>query len=351
MTATDALRPATQSIESVKALESLLTEPSPELVAFFRDLEGDLAIVGAGGKMGPTLARLAARAAEASGRSRRIVAVSSFSQPGLRERLEGFGIDVLPLDLSAPDALDRLPDAPNVIYMVGRKFGSTGAEWNTWATNVVLASRVAERYAGSRIVAFSSGNVYPFVPVHSGGATEDTPPGPVGEYAMTCLGRERAFDYASHQRGTPVVHFRLNYALELRYGVVLDIARKVWNGEPVDLTMGGFNGVWQGYANEVALRALDLAASPPRILNVTGPETISVRWLAERLGSIMGRTPVLVNEEASTALLSNASECHRLFGYPRVTLGQIVEWVARWVMTGGPTLDKPTHFETRDGKF
>lgn len=338
-------------IASEEDLEERLSEPSPELVRFFGEWDGDLAILGVGGKMGPTLARMAARAAQASGRARRVVAVSSFSQPGLRERLEGWGVETLPLDLLARDAMDRLPDVPNVVYMVGRKFGSTGAEWNTWATNVYAAGRVAERYRGTRIVAFSSGNVYPFVPVAAGGATEDTPPGPVGEYAMSCLGRERMFDYWSHEAGAKVLHYRLNYAVELRYGVIVDVALKVRDGRPVDVSMGYLNAVWQGYANEVALRALALAGSPPRILNVTGLETVSVRGLAQRLGELLGREPVLAGEEAPTALLSNAAQCHRLFGPPRYGLDTVVEWVARWVSSGGALLNKPTHFDARDGKF
>lgn len=341
----------TETIASVEELEDRLSEPSPELEAFFRVLEGDLAILGVGGKMGPTLARMAARAVEASGKPRRLIAVSSFSQPGLRERLEALDIETIAADLLEPGVVDRLPDAPNVIYMVGRKFGSTGAEWDTWATNVTVAGRVAERYAGARIVAFSSGNVYPFVPVDSGGATEQTPPGPVGEYAMSCLGRERMFDYVSHHAGTKVLHLRLNYAVELRYGVIVDVARKVLAGEPIDLSMGHFNAVWQGYANEVALRALALADSPPAILNVTGLETVSVRRLAARLGELLGRGPVLVGEEAPQALLSNASRCHRHFRSPRYDLDTVAAWTARWISSGGPLLDKPTHFETRDGRF
>jgi nucleoside-diphosphate-sugar epimerase len=352
MTLADVARPGdSPAIRSVDDLEDKLSEPSPALVSFFRQLEGDIVILGVGGKMGPTLARQASRAVEASGKPRRLIAVSSFSQPGLRERLEGYKIETLKADLLEPGAVEQLPPVENVIYMVGRKFGSTGAEWNTWATNVLLAGRVAEHYPRSRIVAFSSGNVYPFEPVTGGGSTEATPPGPVGEYAMSCLGRERAFDYWSHKAGTKVLHFRLNYAVELRYGVVTDVALKVWRGEPVDLSMGNFNAVWQGYANEVALRCLGLADSPPRILNVTGPETVSVRWLATRLGELLGKSPVFTGEESPRALLSNAAQCHRLFGYPAYSIDTIAEWAARWVAEGGDLLGKPTHFEARDGKF
>lgn len=339
------------ALQSIEELEAKLSEPSPALVDYFRKLEGDIAILGVGGKMGPTLAQLAARAVKASGKARKLIAASSFSSPGLRDRLESFGIETIKTDLLAEGAVSQLPDAPNVIYMVGRKFGSTGAEWNTWATNVMLSGAVAERYKASRIVAFSSGNIYPFVPVTQGGATETTPVSPVGEYAMSCLGRERMFDYWSHRAGTRVLHYRLNYAIELRYGVVVDVAQKVWNGDPVDVTTGNMNVVWQGYANEVALRSLALADSPPTILNVTGPETLSLRWLATRLGELMGREPNIVGAEAPMALLSNASKCHGLFGYPPIGVGAVVEWVAQWVSGGGATLNKPTHFETRDGKF
>ncbi|MDX9975836.1 MAG: NAD-dependent epimerase/dehydratase family protein [FCB group bacterium] len=342
---------APEAIRDVEELEDLLSEPSSALVQYFRELEGDLAILGVGGKMGPTLARMAARAVEASGKPRRITAVSSFSQAGLRERLETLGIETVREDLLAPGAVERLPDAANVVYMVGRKFGSTGAEWDTWATNVLVAGRVAERYQTSRIVAFSSGNVYPFVPVDSGGATEETPPSPVGEYAMSCLGRERMFDYWAHKAGTKVLHYRLNYAVELRYGVLVDLALKVLRGEDINLSAGHFNVVWQGYANEVALRGLALAGSPPAILNVTGLETESVRETAERLGELLGRTPIFTGGEAPTALLSNARRCHEHFGPPQYDIETIRTWIAQWLVSGGDLLGKPTHFEARDGKF
>jgi hypothetical protein len=345
----DVVRP--DDVQSVAELETRLSAPSPELVQFFRGLEGDIAIVGAGGKMGPTLSQMAARAVEASGRARRVFAVSTFSQAGLRTQLDGCGIETIQADLLAPGAVERLPDAANVVYMVGRKFGSSGAEWDTWATNVLAAGRVAERYQRSRIAAFSSGNVYPFVPIDSGGATEDTRPAPVGEYAMSCLGRERVFDYWSHRAGTKVLHLRLNYAVELRYGVLVDLALKVLRDEAVDLSMGYFNAVWQGFANEVALRSLDLAEAPPVVLNVTGPEMASVRETAERFGQLLGKTPPFTGTEAPTALLNNGTRCIRLFGSPRPDLDTLIEWVAGWVLRGEALLGKPTHFETRDGSF
>lgn len=346
--------PGTQTLpppESVDALEARLAAPTPRVVEALDATEGDILILGAGGKMGPTLALLAAEAARQGTRSRRIIAVSGFSQRDVKARLQAGGVETVQADLLAPGVLDTLPDAANVIYMAGRKFGSTGAEWATWSTNVYLAGAVAQRYRDSRIVAFSSGNVYPFVPIASGGATETAPPEPVGEYAMSCLGRERMFDWAANAFGTRVLHYRLNYAAELRYGVLTDVATQVWQGEPVDVSMGHVNVVWQGYANGVALQALALAESPAAVLNVTGPELVSIRWLAERFGAIMNRTPQITGEESATALLSNASRCHRLFGYPEVPLDTLVEWVAHWVMRGGGTLNKPTHFQTRDGKF
>ncbi len=338
-------------LRTVAELEDKLSEPTPGVVDAMSRMDGDLLILGVGGKMGPTLAQLAVRAIEASGVQRRVVAVSTYSAKGLRKKLDGLGVETIQADLLEPGALAALPDAANVLYMVGRKFGSTGAESQTWATNVYLPGLVAERFKDARIVEFSSGNVYPFVPVSSGGASETTPPGPVGEYAMTCLGRERMFDYVSQRAGSKIVHLRLNYAIELRYGVLVDIASQVWNDTPIDLTMGHLNCVWQGYANSVAIEAFALASSPPRRLNLTGPELVSVCWAATRLGELMGKKPVFTGTESPTALLSNASDCFRLFGYPHVALDTLVEWTAHWIMQGGELLGKPTHYATRDGRF
>ncbi|NUM53989.1 MAG: NAD-dependent epimerase/dehydratase family protein [Candidatus Hydrogenedentes bacterium] len=338
-------------MESVDQLEDVMTRPSPGLVEAMRALKGDIVILGVGGKMGPTLAMLAARAVEESGVTRGITAVSTFSQGAVRERLESCGIATHKADLLAPGAIDALPDAENVVYMIGRKFGSTGAEWDTWGTNVLATGLAARRYATARVVAFSSGNVYPFVPVDGGGATETTLPDPVGEYAMSGLGRERMWDYASHHYGTRVLHYRLNYAVELRYGVILDVAQKVWKGETIDVTMGYANCIWQGYANSVALQCLALATSPPAVLNVTGLERISIRDLATRMGGLLGKKPNIVGAEAPTALLSNATKCHDLFGPPDVSIDTLCHWIAHWIASGGKTLAKPTHFETRDGKF
>ncbi len=338
-------------IENERELINVLTTPSPADVEAAASLDGDLILLGAGGKMGPTLAVRALRAAELAGVKRRIIAVSRFSSAAARQELVSAGIEIIACDLLDRSQVEALPDIANVIYMTGRKFGSTGGEGLTWAMNVHLASLVAERYRNSRIVAFSSGNVYPFVPVTSGGATESTAPGPVGEYAQSVLGRERMFEYFSGLFGTPVVLLRLNYAAELRYGVLLDIGNKVFAREPVDVTSGMVNVIWQGDANSVCLRSFGICQSPPAVLNLTGPEMLSVRQIATRFGEIFGVDPAFTGTESSTALLNNAARCQRLFGYPSVSVDELIAWTARWIGSGGATHDKPTHFETRDGKF
>ncbi|GAA3260563.1 NAD-dependent epimerase/dehydratase family protein [Nonomuraea helvata] len=329
-------------------LEERLARPSPGLVDDLGRLDGDILILGAGGKLGPSLVRLALNA---TGGNRRIIAVSRFSEPGLAESLAEDGATVVPADVADERALRDLPDAPNVVFLVGAKFGTQGREHATWFTNAYLPGRVADRFRGSRIAALSTGNVYPLVPVAGAGSTEDSPVGPVGDYAMSCLGRERVLTHFSETHGTPMSLIRLNYAVELRYGVLVDLAQKVLAGEPVDLATGHVNVVWQGYANEVTLRSLALAATPPYVLNVTGPELLSVRQIAEALGAALGKEPVFTGEEAPTALLSNAGRCHRLFGYPELTPAELVEHTARWVADGGPLLGRPTKFERRDGRF
>ena len=338
-------------IASEQQLEDLLSEPSQADARAMAEMQGDLLILGVGGKMGPSLAKRARRACERAKMPRRIIGVARFSDPAVREELDTSGIETISADLLAPGALAALPDAPNVLYMAARKFGSTGAEHLTWAMNVLLPALVADRYPTSRIVAFSTGNVYPFVPVGLGGATEDTPLGPVGEYAQSALGRERIFQFFSERNHTPVMLLRLNYAIDLRYGVLLDIGQKVFERRPIDVTMGHANVIWQGDANSVALRSFGLAQSPPAVLNLTGPETVAVRWIARRFGEHFGVEPVIEGKEADTALLSNAARCHKLFGYPSVTVEQMIEWVAEWIGMGGATLAKPTHFEARDGRF
>jgi nucleoside-diphosphate-sugar epimerase len=344
----DALLP--DRIGSEDRLEDLLSEPPSALVESLARLDGDLIVLGVGGKMGPSLARMVVRASRAAGSRRRVLGVSRFSDDGLRRRLEAWGIETLACDLLDVDALSRLPKCPFVVYMPARKFGSSGAAWETWATNTFLAGEAARVFRGARIVAFSTGNVYPLTPADGVGPAEEHPTGPVGEYAQSALGRERMFEYFSRRDGTPVVLLRLNYAVETRYGVVHDLARKITAGETVELGMGRFNLVWQGDANAYALRAFDLCSSPPAVLNVTGP-ILTVREVAVRLGRRLGRAPVFAGAEEPTALLSNPARCHALFGPPRVPADRIVDWTADWLAQGGRSLGKPTHFEVRDGMF
>ncbi len=326
-------------------LEDALSRPSAADVDAVKSLEGDIMVLGAGGKMGPTLVRRAARAVKEAAKRTRVYAVAR------RAGQYGEGVDSIGADLLDRAQISSLPDAPNVIYLVGRKFGSTGNEPLTWATNAIVPVWVAERFAASRIVALSTGNVYPFVPVASGGATEQTPTAPVGEYAQSALARERIFQYFSDTRGTRIALLRLNYAIEMRYGVLVDIATKVLDRTPIDLAMGYANVIWQGDANSVCLRALSVADSPARVLNLTGPELMSVRSIAEQFGSLFGVDPVFTGAEADTALLSNASECHRIFGPPAVKAVELMPAIAEWLRAGNRLLGKPTHFETRSGRF
>ena len=338
-------------IHSEPELDELLSAPSDADRAAMRAMEGGLLILGAGGKMGPSLARRARRAADEAGISKSIVAVSRFSDRAVETQLQEAGIETIGADLLDFGQLARLPDAENVIFMAGRKFGSAGAAHLTWASNAYLPARVAERYPHARIVAFSSGNVYPFVPLASGGATEETAPVPVGEYAQSVLARERMFEFFSARHGTRVCLLRLNYAVELRYGVLRDIGARVFQGQPVNVGMGSVNAIWQGDANSICLRSFALCESPPAVLNLTGPETLSVRDIAGRFGQLFGREPIFEGREADTALLNNAARCQQLFGAPSVSAETAIAWTADWIRRGGTAWDKPTHFETRDGRF
>lgn len=338
-------------IRDENELEELLSRPSEADVAAAAALDGDVMVIGAGGKMGPSLAIRARRAIEKAGAPHRVIAVARFTRAGVLEQLQAAGVEIITADLLEPGAVSQLPDCPNIVFMAAMKFGTVGGEHHTWAMNTYLPGLVAERYRGSRIVSFSSGNVYPLVEAVRGGATEFTPPNPVGEYAQSVLGRERMFEYVSRRYGTPVVLLRLNYANELRYGVLLDIGRKVFERRAVDLRMGAANVIWQGDANSMCLRSFAHTESPPLILNITGPECLSVRHIANEFGRRFGIDPILDGTEEHTALLSNASRALRLFGYPSVTPGQMIEWVAAWIGMGGATLGKPTHFEARDGRF
>lgn len=338
-------------IETVEQLEDLLSLPAGKDVEAMRALEGDLLILGVGGKMGPSLAKRARRAIDLAGVGKRVIGVARFSTGGLAQELLAAGIETVQSDLLDAGALAALPDVPNVIFMAAKKFGTTGAEHSTWAMNTFLPGLVAERFHASRIVAFSTGNVYPLRPIEQGGAIETTPVAPVGEYGQSALGRERLFEYGSDRWHTPVTLLRLNYAVELRYGVLLDIGLAVKEGRPVDLRMGAVNVIWQGDANSVCLRSFAHCQTPPLVLNLTGPETLPVRYIAERFGAHFGVQPVWQGVESATALLSNASKVQQLFGYPTVAPNDIIDWTAGWIARGGPTLNKPTHFQTRDGKF
>jgi len=332
-------------------LDERLSRPNERDIAFMRELDGDLLILGVGGKIGPSLARRARRAADQADVTKRMIAVDRIFSAGAREELEAAGVETITADLLEEDQLAALPEVPNVIYMAARKFGTTGNEYLTWAMNAYLPARVAERYRNSRIVAFSTGNVYPLTPVAHGGPTESSPTAPVGEYAQSCLARERMFEYFSARYGTRVTLLRLNYAIDMRYGVLLDIGLKVYQERPVNLAMGLANVIWQGDANSVCLRSFSLCQSPPAILNLTGPETLSVRSLARRFGEHFGVEPVFEGAEGETALLNNAARCHSIFGYPEVSLEQMIEWLVGWIKLGGVMWNKPTHFEVRDGKF
>ena len=336
------------NFDSVGALEEFMTRPTPELESDLARTSGDILVLGVGGKMGPTLARMAKRAAP----SRRVIGVARFSEKGLREKLGTWGVECIACDLLERAALERLPRAPNVVFMAGHKFGAAGNAAFTWAMNVGVPYMVADAFRGSRIVVFSTACVYPYADVGGRGATEDTPTlPPPGDYASSCVGREKAFEYGSLKYGTPGRLVRLEYAIDMRYGVLHDVGAKVFAGEPVDVTMGQVNVIWQGEANEQALRLLAHCTAPATPINVSGPEVVSVRSLAAEFGKRFGKAPAITGREAPTAWLVDTRAAQKLFGAPRVPLAQMIDWQADWIRRRGESLGKPTHFETRDGKY
>ena len=332
-------------------LNTLLATPSQALIEDFGKLDGDVLVLGAGGKMGPTLCLLAANARTAAGKSHKIIAVSRYSDPAVPTLLREGGVEVIQADLMDDAALEALPRAKYVVYMAGLKFGTSGNPAPTWAMNVYLPGRVAQHFRDSNIVVFSSGNIYPQMPLHTGGAVEDTTLVPNGEYAITVLGRERLFDYYGHKFNTPMAFYRLNYAVDLRYGVFHDIASTIMAGDPVDVSMGCFNCIWQGDANEWALRMMFHCKAPVEAYNVTGPERVIIREAALALGKMLGKPVQFKGEEGERALLSNSTKCISMFGYPRVGVQQMMQMTADWILQGGSSLGKPTHFEATDGKY
>jgi len=335
-----------QTLTSIDHLEEVMTTPSAALIADLARVPGDIMVLGVGGKMGPTLARMAKRAAP----GKRVYGVARFSEPGLRAELERHGIECITADLLSREALAALPDVPNIVFMAGRKFGSSGSEWLTWAMNAHVPALVAERYRSARIVAFSTACVYPFVSTQGKGALEDVAPTPPGEYANSCVARERMFQHFSHALGTAGRLIRLSYAIDMRYGVLHDLARKVIANEPVDLTMGHANIIWQGDANEWSLRALAYCTAPTTPLNVSGP-VVSIRACALALGKRLGVTPAFIGKEAETAWLIDSAQAEALFGPPAVNLDTLLDWTADWTQRGMASLNKPTHYETRDGNY
>jgi nucleoside-diphosphate-sugar epimerase len=338
-------------VKDVDELDDLLSTPSATLVEAMSTLQGDIVVLGIGGKMGPTLARMAKRASDRAGVSRRVIGVSRFTSTSLPAQLNAWGVETHWCDLLDPASYAQLPDAANVVFMAGMKFGSTGQEAKTWAMNVFVPALVSERYRGSRIAVFSTGNVYGLSPVKLGGSREEDPLNPLGDYAMSCLGRERMFEHFSRSHQAPMSIVRLNYATELRYGVLRDIAERVYAGLPVNLNMGHLNSIWQADASAMSLLSLLHAKSPPFVINVAGPELLSVRVLATDFATHFEKQAFFEGSESEDAILSNSQKAIRRFGYPLVGVAQMLEWIAEWVKRGGEQLGKPTHFEVRSGKF
>ena len=340
-----------EKIENEEQLEEMISRPGDKVIEMFSRLDGDVIFLGIAGKIGPTLALMARRACEKAGVKKKIIGVSLFDSDEHQKKFEKNGITTIHGDLLDTRFLASLPKVRNLFYLAGMKFGSTDNLSFTWAINTYLPALVADSFKQSKIVAFSTGCVYPLVPVESGGSRESDSPDPVGEYAQSCLGRERMFEFGSIRNKTEVVLVRLNYSVEMRYGVLVDIAIKVKNNQPVDLTMGYFNVIWQGDMNDFVLRSLEHVKSPVKVLNITGPEILSVRDVAKEFGQLFGVKPAFVNKESSTALISNSNHAYELFGHPEMPVKQIINWIAKWLDEEKRILGKPTHFEVRDGKY
>ena len=334
-----------------ETLNDMLSAPSEALIADMARLEGDILILGAGGKMGPTLSAMAKRAADAAGKKRHVYAVSRFSDPLAADFLRREGVEMLPADLNDEKQLAALPKAPNIVYMLGKKFGTSGNAGDTWHTNVVMSGMITKRLGGVNYVVFSTGNVYPFTDPALGGCREEDSPAPVGEYAMSTWGRERVFEYAAKNYGARVLLFRLNYAIDLRYGVLLDLAQQILEGKAIRLEVPKFNCVWQRYANEAALRSLLHVNRDVERLNVTGPEVGVTRIVVQKLAAALGREARLDGEEGKTAMLMNPEKCMAWFGRPDKSLDDLIQMQAEWLLAGGRLLGKPTHFEETEGKF
>ncbi len=332
-------------------LDQLLTTPSDALVEDIKKIKGDIMVLGAGGKMGPTLCVLAKNAIQKAGIDKRVIAVSRFTDPIATELLHSQGVETISCDLLDVDKLRQLPEVENIIYMAGKKFGTDGNEWQTWAMNATLPAFVVEKFKKSNMVVFSSGNIYPIVPLSSGGCSETDKIGPIGEYTMSCLARERAFEYAANHYGANVFIYRLNFAVDLRYGVLYDMAEKIMSGTPIDITTPVLNCIWQGSANEIAIRGLLHASAPAKIMNVTGPETVSIKKAATMLAGYLGKEAIFEGEPGNDAYLNDASEAMEIFGYPAVSIRTLIRWQAEWILDGGRSLGKPTHFEERKGSY
>jgi nucleoside-diphosphate-sugar epimerase len=340
-----------EKIESEEQLEELISRPGDDLVKMISRCDGDIMVLGISGKIGPSLAKMAGRACELAGVKKRIIGVDRQISPDHLESFKKMGIQTIQGDLLNTGFIKSLPQVKNVFFLAGMKFGAVDNLPLTWAINSYLPAIIAEQFKDSVIAAFSTGCVYPLVPVKSGGSLETDSPEAIGEYAQSCLGRERMFEYGSMRNKTKTTLIRLNYSVEMRYGVLVDIATKVKNKIPVDLSMGFFNVIWQGDVNDAVLRSIEYAASPAKIINLTGPEILSVKEVANEFGKYMGIKPEFINSEAETALLSNASEAHKLFGKPKVPVNIVIKWISGWMMEEHRLLGKPTHFEVRDGKY